>query len=262
MKRRSRPPSTSPPTADRYRDDLAKIHDAGFGELANHAALELLSRLGSPKALGDRVVDLGCGSGILAERLSTAGYQVLGIDYSPAMLALARQRAPRAEFRLGSYLGAEIPTCRAVTAIGEVFNYRFAGSPTPAKLGRLFRKIHRALEPDGWFLFDVAGPGRGGPARSRSHRTEGDDWVCLAQVDEDPAGQTLERRITTFRRCGELFRRDDELHRLRLFPAGSILDALRTAGFRARRLPGYGTWRFPPGWSGFLARKACATPSQ
>ena len=44
------------------------------------------------------VVDLGCGSGILAQELCAAGYKVHGIDQSEDMLLLARQRARTARF--------------------------------------------------------------------------------------------------------------------------------------------------------------------
>jgi methylase of polypeptide subunit release factors len=44
------------------------------------------------------VVDLGCGSGILASIVSQAGYRVIGMDISDAMVAIARERAPESEF--------------------------------------------------------------------------------------------------------------------------------------------------------------------
>src|SRR5262245_66492478 len=71
------------------------------------------------------VVDLGCGSGILAEHLSRDGYNVIGVDISESMITIARQRAPQAQFFVESFTAAEIPPCVAVTAIGEIFNYAF-----------------------------------------------------------------------------------------------------------------------------------------
>lgn len=49
---------------------------------------------------GDRVLDVGCGTGVpTAERLSAAGMVVTGIDISSTMLDLARAHVPAAEFR-------------------------------------------------------------------------------------------------------------------------------------------------------------------
>ena len=73
-----------------YRNDLAYIHDAGFGQIARAAAPVLLDALRRQGTVRGLVVDLGCGSGILARDVVDAGYEVLGIDISQAMIALAR----------------------------------------------------------------------------------------------------------------------------------------------------------------------------
>ncbi len=60
-----------------YRDDLAFIHDAGFGHVAQNAATELLE--GSVPQTEDRstaslcVVDLGCGKRNPGSGRSAAG---------------------------------------------------------------------------------------------------------------------------------------------------------------------------------------------
>src|SRR4051794_25093950 len=72
-----------------YREDLAYIHDAGFGGIATSAAPVLRDALRRRGIVSGLVIDLGCGSGILSEAMSAAGHDVLGIDISGAMLALA-----------------------------------------------------------------------------------------------------------------------------------------------------------------------------
>src|SRR5207248_1113162 len=110
---------------DAYRDDLAYIHDAGFGGLARAAGPVLVEALRRRGFAGGLVVDLGCGSGIVSRAVAEAGYDVLGIDISPAMIALARERVSGGTFRVGSVISTEIPRCIAVVAVGEVFNYLF-----------------------------------------------------------------------------------------------------------------------------------------
>jgi SAM-dependent methyltransferase len=237
-----------------YRTDLAYIHDAGFVGLARSAAAFLLDTMRDRGIEDGLVVDLGCGSGVLSEQLSAAGYDVLGVDVSPAMVALARERVPKGEFREGSLLSAEVPPCVAVAAVGECVNYLFDPGNTKPALSKLFRRISRALDPGGLFLFDAAGPGRVPGRGPRKTFAEGDDWAVLVTAEEDARHEFLTRRITSFRKVGDLYRRDHETHRLRLLRPSDLATELRRVGFRVRTLSGYGPSRFAPGHAGFLAR--------
>jgi 2-polyprenyl-3-methyl-5-hydroxy-6-metoxy-1,4-benzoquinol methylase len=108
-----------------YGEDLAYIHDVSHADFALDSApgiLEILAHSGIEDGV---VVDLGCGTGLLARELIDAGYGVFGVDISGAMIEIARKRAPEAEFRVGSLFEVEIPRCEAVTAISEVLNYLF-----------------------------------------------------------------------------------------------------------------------------------------
>lgn len=51
-------------------------------------------------ALGARVLDVGCGGGLLAESLSRAGGRVTAIDLAPAMIEAARQHARQSELSI------------------------------------------------------------------------------------------------------------------------------------------------------------------
>ena len=246
-------------TPSHYRDDLAYIHDAGFGHVAQNAAAALLRQLAPirRKTQASRlVVDLGCGSGILAQAVSEAGYSVLGYDVSDGMLALAARRVPSAEFRRESFVTVDIPGCLAVTAIGEVFNYVFDRRNRGKRLSTLFGRVYEALCPGGLFLFDVAEPGRvPGTGRQQGY-SEGPGWACLYSAKEDRRRKTLTRTITTFRKTGEDYRRQRETHRLRLVTRAEITHELRQAGFQVRTRNSYERFRFPAGWVAFLARKA------
>ena len=236
---------------DSYKTDLAYIHDTGFGDFAKNCAPGLLELLHSNEITGGLVIDLGCGSGIWASELSRRGYDVLGIDISAAMIDLARERAPNAEFRTGSLLSAELPSCVAVTSLGECINYLFDETNNMKQLRRLFRRVYSALRPGGLFIFDIAVPGRGkGP--SQKHR-EGSDWAVLVDVAENRRTKRLTRRIITFRRIGSLFRRDEEVHELQLYTRSEVLKELRAAGFSARTLDRYGDQPMIEGCVAFVA---------
>src|SRR5438477_3844110 len=102
-----------------YHDDLAHIHDVGFDFFARGAAPGLLQIFRRHGIHQGRVIDLGCGSGIWAAELIRAGYDVLGVDQSKAMIRLARKKAPRAKFIQASFLDVKLPACDAVTSLGE-----------------------------------------------------------------------------------------------------------------------------------------------
>ena len=55
------------------------------------------------------VIDLGCGAGDLCEPVRAAGFDYLGVDLSPDMVALAQRRFPDAAFRQGSAF--DLPSC-------------------------------------------------------------------------------------------------------------------------------------------------------
>ena len=94
---------------DFYGAEQAAIHHTTFGDLAADAATLIVDRLAATGLTAGRVTDLGCGSGILAAALLSAGYAVDGVDLSSDMIDLARTTAPR-----GSSPSAPFTTQRSV----------------------------------------------------------------------------------------------------------------------------------------------------
>src|SRR5262249_40021231 len=129
-----------------YGQDLAFVHADGFEALAAAAAETLLPLLGqgAPSRL---VLDLGCGAGPLSRRLAEQGFATSGLDLSPSMIALARERLPGAAFQCGSISDARLPEADAAAAIGEVLNY--ATAHDPAALGAVLERVFAALRPGG-----------------------------------------------------------------------------------------------------------------
>jgi SAM-dependent methyltransferase len=87
--------------------DMARRYDAWFqtppGRFALKREIRLLERMTSawPRR-GQRLLEIGCGTGLFLETLHRAGFDVTGLDAAPAMLEAARERLGQvADLHLG-----------------------------------------------------------------------------------------------------------------------------------------------------------------
>jgi SAM-dependent methyltransferase len=67
-----------------------------FASASDQTIGSLLDAVGAKSKL--KILDLCCGQGNVSEALISRGCQVVGVDFSPAMLAFARDRVPKATF--------------------------------------------------------------------------------------------------------------------------------------------------------------------
>jgi SAM-dependent methyltransferase len=247
-----------------YDDDLARAHHADFGWVARAAGRTLLDALAANGLRAGTVVDLGCGSGILSAAVHAAGYDVVGVDLSPAMVALARSHVPAGDFRQGSVFDAELPAgAVGAAAAGEVLGYTADDRSGLDALADVARRVAAALVPGGVFVLDLAGPGRAGPDGHAIVRHDGPDYLLVSEAHEDPVAARLERRITVFRaRPDGAWARSDERHELRLLDPDAVADRLSAAGFTVERPPGYAAvdggphpLAMPVGWHVFVATR-------
>jgi 2-polyprenyl-6-hydroxyphenyl methylase/3-demethylubiquinone-9 3-methyltransferase len=101
---------------------------------------------------GKRVLDIGCGGGILAEEFAGVGYQVTGIDPSEPSLEAAREHARKVgldiEYEVG--IGEDIPFDN------ETFDLVYACDVLEHvnDLEKVIEETARVLKPDGIYLYD------------------------------------------------------------------------------------------------------------
>jgi SAM-dependent methyltransferase len=121
---------------------------------------------------GRRHLDLACGTGKSSMPFADRGFAVTGVDFSPSMLAVARQKLPavslvQADIRALPPLGE----FDLITCLHDVVNYL----PARADRGALFGGVAVNLAPEGVFVFDT-----------NTLRTYAADF-CTSWVLEGPA---------------------------------------------------------------------------
>lgn len=122
-------------------------------DLVDRSVEWLMSALDMQDA--SRLLDLGCGPGVYAERFARRGIDVTGIDVSERSITYARKvsqaESLAATYRVGSYLDAELGS--EYDAAILIFEDYCALSPTQRAL--LLNRIHSSLRAGGRFAFDV-----------------------------------------------------------------------------------------------------------
>jgi len=203
-----------------YRDDLAYVHDRGYGFHADACAPGILELLHPVRQRGGLVLEIGCGSGLLTRHLVKAGHRVLATDASPAMLDLARTRLPDGQDLRSLVLPDDpVPAADAIVGVGHALNYLLDDAAIRTALVALVT----ALRPGGLIAVDVCdvewGSAReGAMAQGRA----GDDWAIVTKFSR-PTPERFDRDLTTFVRDADgRYRRDDEHHRNVLVDTATI----------------------------------------
>jgi SAM-dependent methyltransferase len=100
-------------TAQPGYDALAAAYDeafpAGYGSALERHAVALFADELLATTLAGPVLDVGCGTGHIAQDLSSRGLDVVGVDPSAAMLSIARERYPALLWRQGDATLGELP---------------------------------------------------------------------------------------------------------------------------------------------------------
>lgn len=102
---------------------------------------------------GLSVLDAGCGTGYLSRKLNERGAEVIGVDFSPVMIEIARAKSPHIDFRVDS--------CTVLETIGDesvdllVANYVLMDTPD---LDGTLQAFNRALRAGGYAILVFSHP--------------------------------------------------------------------------------------------------------
>ncbi|MBO4373840.1 MAG: class I SAM-dependent methyltransferase [Lachnospiraceae bacterium] len=184
------------------------------------------------------VCDLGCGSGIITEKLADLGYDMTGIDSSAEMLMRARERAEGKDilclcqditsFELYGTMRAFISTC-------DVINY----VTDPKDLKKVFALVKNYLDPGGIFIFDIHTPYYyENICAGNTFSSTDEDGAYIWENDYDEKSRENRYCVTMFVRNHsstdgtETYRRYEEEHIEKAHTVSDITEAAGSAGLR------------------------------
>jgi len=167
---------------DAYKD-WAKTYDAdtvdGLGYVGPAKAADKLAALGLDRAA--RVLDAGCGTGLAGVELKARGFtQVDGMDLSPEMLALAREKDAYSDLReadMTQKLPYEDDAYDAIVCVGT-FTHAHVGPKGFEELLRITKRggpVVATVHEDVWDADDYAGYLKGLEARGVARLQEADE---------------------------------------------------------------------------------------
>ena len=150
-----------------------------------------------------RILDLGCGPGLYANRLSRLGHRVVGIDFSPASVEYARRQA-QAESLPATYFQQDIRQADFGTGFNlAMFIFGELNVFKPAEARRILQKAWQALLPGGQLLLEVStfeGVKQIGEQPRGWYTAESGIWsehpyICLSENFWDPGQAAATERF-------------------------------------------------------------------
>jgi ubiquinone/menaquinone biosynthesis C-methylase UbiE len=201
--------------ADEYAR-IAPLYDAVVGPFLRPVHAALVDALCAVAGNGP-VVDLCCGTGVVADMAAQAGLEAIGVDLSPAMLDRARARRGGASFLLGDATATGLDTA---SFAGCAISFALHEKPSETGLAML-AEARRLVAPGGAILVADYRVGRGAPLTG----------LAIAMV-ERLAGRSHHKCFS------------------RYMEGGGSGPFLRRAGLAAGPVPGAVRTRFMGGWVG------------
>jgi SAM-dependent methyltransferase len=199
--------------------------------------IEALMQLRPPR----RILDLPCGQGRHAIELARRGYEVTGVDLSPYMLGVARERAAAVGVRV-RWLAGDMRDALPGETFDLVLNLftSLGYFDDEADDQRVVRAAASMLAPGGRFLLEVINGQRVmGNFQEREWFTVGQTAVMERRSLDVPT-----RRMVVERTVSSDNGEETSVHAVRLYHGPEVQTMLRAAGFG--RVDLYGDWDGAP----------------
>ena len=212
---------------------LAVSYDRLTNDVDYEATVAFYNEILKREGLKPRTaVDLACGTGSVTAILARQGLDVTGVDLSEEMLTVAMEKVmdmahpPRFVCQSLQTLklprGVDLATC-ALDSLDYITD--------PADCAEAIRRVYKALNPGGIFIFDVNTPEKLRAMDGQVFLDEDDDVYCVWRGEFDEETNICSYGMDLFQRRGNLWERSFEEHREYAYSQTQLTEYLKAAGF-------------------------------
>ncbi len=181
----------------------------------------------------EMILDLACGTGSLTVALAQRGYDMIGVDASSDMLAVAMQKTQELP-AMPLFLCQRMEeldlygTVDAAICALDSLNYLTSA----AALRTAFARLRFFVRPGGLVIFDVNTEAKFRAMDGESYLRDEENHFCAWSAEYDENTRLCRMMMDIFDRDGALWARSSEEHIERAHSEEELHAALRDAGFR------------------------------
>ena len=183
-----------------------------------------------------KILELACGTGSLALRLASMGYDVTGVERSGMMLELAREKLGDAGLKIPLHTGTmeSIASLKLdndfdlVTCLYDSLNYLL----DEEEVERCFEGVYDCIRPGGAFIFDVT------TEYNLLHNFCGytfaenfDEYSYIWENDYDLVNKICTSKVTVFKKTQGRFVKSLENHTQKVYGLKFLTDLLKETGY-------------------------------
>lgn len=225
-------------------DTLSAVYDELTGDVGYEKRADFVEKL-LRRGAGEvkTVLDLACGTGTMTEIFTRRGYEMIAVDGSYEMLSQAMGKEYEGIQPL--FLCQSMPqldlygTVDGAICCLDSINYL----TRPSDVRRTLARLHLFIAPGGTLVFDINTVEKLSALDGQVFLDENDDTYCVWRTEYSRGLCTYYMDI--FRRAGDVWERDFEVHRQRAYTVEELTNWLHEAGFANVRTYGDGVLRRP-----------------
>lgn len=218
-------------------NNFAKVYDLLMEDIAyDDWVLYIKSIFSKNNICPKTILDLGCGTGNIASKLSKQGYDVIGVDISADMLTVAKEKAILEKENI-LYLNQDMRefelygTIDCVICLFDSLNYILKES----EILKVFKLVNNYLNPGGLFIFDINTEYKFKEVLSDNTYSDANDFmVCVWENFFDDEQKINEYYANFFikNENDNFYERFEEYHYEKAYDVSTIINLIEKSGLK------------------------------